>query len=330
MAQLNRIHRVIRILELLSMGRKLTCTELYETFDRQVSLRTIQRDMLTIQDAGIPLLTEKEFSKENVWYFPREYRHMIMPSIQQNELMAFYMLKAYLNTFRGTQLAEHLESLLDKLEDMAPGEVYLYLEDHQDILWSQDFGHYDYQSQDAILNTVLEFIRDEHWVTVTYRALSQSYTKTYDVFMYRLFTYKGLIYIAAYNPLHDNYISLALHRIKHIEQAKNQQRQVPPFSVEEFREKRFGVFSGEVETVKLEVKSEYKKYFVNRFWHPSQRNEMQPDGSLIMELQVPVSPELVSWILGWHEAIKVMSPQSLIQEIKNKVEAVACMYKMGE
>ena len=49
MAELTSVHRVIRILELLSMGRCLTSSELNREFDEKVSLRTLQRDMITIQ-----------------------------------------------------------------------------------------------------------------------------------------------------------------------------------------------------------------------------------------------------------------------------------------
>jgi predicted DNA-binding transcriptional regulator YafY len=77
MAELTSVQRIIRILELLSMGRNLTSSELNRIFDEKVTLRTIQRDMITIQQAGIPLICEKNHKKENVWSFPRDYRRMI-------------------------------------------------------------------------------------------------------------------------------------------------------------------------------------------------------------------------------------------------------------
>ncbi len=322
----NQTERIIQILALLSMGRKLTCSKLHDKFEHKVSLRTIQRDMMRIESAEIPLLIEKGDQGENVYTLPAAYRHMVIPSIQQNELLALYMLKAYLNTFRGTRIEEYLQNLLQKLEDMAPGDVYLYLADHKDIFWSQDAGQYDYGNRDHLLNEVLNLIKDEKWATITYRSLASEHSKTYDVFMYRLFSYKGVLYIAAYNPLYDNYISLALHRIEAIDEARNQKRTRPGFSVDAFRDERFGVFAGEVQHIRLQIRAEYTPYFVNRSWHPSQRNEMLADGGMMMHLQAPVSPELISWILGWHEALMVLQPQSLIAEITGKLEKMNTMY----
>ncbi len=42
----------------------------------------------------------------------------------------------------------------------------------------------------------------------------------------------------------------------------------------------------------------------------------QESGDLLLTLQVPLSPELITWILGWHEAITVLAPDTLIEEIK--------------
>jgi hypothetical protein len=41
MAESTSVQRIIRILELLSMGRNLTSSELHLAFDKEVSLRTI-------------------------------------------------------------------------------------------------------------------------------------------------------------------------------------------------------------------------------------------------------------------------------------------------
>ena len=40
----------------------------------------------------------------------------------------------------------------------------------------------------------------------------------------------------------------------------------------------------------------------------------------------PISPELVTWIPGWHTAIKVTKPGSLIEEITQKLEETLEIY----
>ncbi len=326
MAELTAVQRVIRILELLSMGRNLTTSDLRKEFDHKVTLRTIQRDMITIQQAGIPLNCEKNHKKENVWSFPREYRHMILPSIQKSELISLYILKAYLKEFRGTKIEDNLFSVIDKLEDMAPGEVYLDLDTTGDLLWDQDYGAYDYSELDDLINQVINAIVKKNWLRITYQGRDNN-AKTYLIFPYRLFSYHGSIYIAAYTPQYQTTISLVMQRIKSLRIEENISDMVPPFNMEDYRNRRFGVFGGPVEKIHLRIDPRYTIYFRNRFWHPSQEVKMQNDGSMMLSMEVPLSPELITWILGWHTAIKVIKPESLIKMIKQRLTETLKIYQ---
>jgi predicted DNA-binding transcriptional regulator YafY len=54
---------------------------------------------------------------------------------------------------------------------------------------------------------------------------------------------------------------------------------------------------------------------------------MQNDGSMILTMEVPLSPELFTWIIGWHEGIKVISPDRLADGILIKLKMVIKMYE---
>ena len=325
MGETSSLHRAIRILELLSMGRNVTASELYREFDGAITIRTLQRDMIAIQEAGIPLLCSKNATKENVWSFPRDYRGMVLPSIHRNELLSLYMLKAYLQEFRGTHIEKNLASVIEKLEDMAPGEVYLELDNNEEILWDQDFGAYDYSRLNDLLNRVIEAIIHTQWLTISYRGRGEANGKSLTVFPYRLFSYNGTIYLVAYLPRYQKAISLVLQRIISAEAAESD-HPVPPFDVQSYRLDRFGVYGGEIKTVRLHIAPDYAIYFGNRAWHPSQKAQTTKDGGMILEMEVPLSPELVTWILGWHEGIRVLAPDELIDTIKDKIKGMAHLY----
>ena len=314
------------MLELFSMGRKLTAAQLFAYFDQEVSIRTLQRDLITIQEAGIPLQMERETGKENIWSFPAEYRRMILPRIERNELLTMHILKAFLKSFRQTTIGSDLESLINKIEEIAPGEIYMELEGADELVWDQDIGHYDYHKTDGVLNQVIYLIITKNWATVTYRRSEKDEDKSYDIFPCRIFQYKGVLYVAAYNPYYDKFFSLTLHRIIDIKSAEDQQRPVPDFDLAAFRRNRFGVFAGEVEQVELEIQSDFAHYFKDRIWHPSQKISIKMDGTLLLKMEAPISPELVTWILGWHTAIKVTKPGSLIEIIRKNLEETLKIY----
>jgi len=327
MSEFSPIDRTVRILELLSLGRKVTSGDLYREFEGKITLRTLQRDIVAIRQAGIPLLYNKNEKKEKEWYFSRAYRRMVLPSIHKSELMSLYVLKAYLKEFKGTDIEKNLMSVIDKLEDMAPGDVYMELNTVSDIIWDQDFGAYDYSHLDDMIEKLIQVILKNQWINISYISSGEINHKTFILFPYRLFTYHGTLYLVVYLPKHKNTISLVLQRIKSIEIINDYNLAAPEFNIETFRQNRFGVFGGDIQTVKLFIKHEYAIYFRNRSWHPSQKTTKNTDGSLLLEMEIPLSPELITWILGWHEGIKVVSPKSLVYKIKDKLERTINIYK---
>ena len=326
MSELKPIDRIIKILERLSMGHHITASELYNQFDERVTLRTIQRDLIAIQEAGIPLMCSKNENKENVWSFSREYRNMIPPAIQKNELLSMYALKSYLKEFAGTNIESHLKSTIDKLENIVPGDVYTELEGKEDFVWDQDYGNFDYTEFGQILEEIIQVIIDKCWIKITYRSASTADAKTYSVFPYCLFSYHGALYLVVYAPDYNNTLSLLLHKIESTERIENPGETVPVFNLAQFKNDRFGVFGGDPQKVQLLINKDYISYFQNRQWHPTQKVKFQKDGNLLLEMDVPLSPELQTWILGWHEAIRVLAPIALIKEIKLKVNKIAEMY----
>jgi len=315
----NQISRIIEILQLFSMGRRLTCSDIRDHFDEAVSIRTIQRDISAIQEAQIPLHKRRGDGNQVTWSFPSSYKGMIMPAIQPNEMLALYILKAYLKTFHGTSIEQDIMSLSDKIEILSPGDVYLDFQDRQELIWDQDTGQFDYQEYGLLLTEIIQHILNKSWVTVTYKSMGEKEAKIYDLFIYYVFHYHGSLYLAAYTPEHHNFITLALHRLERIEKSVNTWAAPPELNITQFREQRFGVFGGSPQAVKLKISPQFTPYFINRNWHPSQNIRHMEDGSLWLEMNVPLSPELISWILSWHEAVFVVEPDALKDMVKERL-----------
>ena len=45
---------------------------------------------------------------------------------------------------------------------------------------------------------------------------------------------------------------------------------------------------------------------------------------------VGLTPELISWILGWSDYVKVQEPPELIEMVKERIKAMADIYKGGK
>jgi predicted DNA-binding transcriptional regulator YafY len=62
-------------------------------------------------------------------------------------------------------------------------------------------------------------------------------------------------------------------------------------------------------------------------WHPSQEIAAQPDGSVLLRLNVSNDWPLRSWILGFGPLARVMSPPALAAQIRDEIERAAALYR---
>ena len=64
-------------------------------------------------------------------------------------------------------------------------------------------------------------------------------------------------------------------------------------------------------------------------WHPSQKLESRPDGSLIWRGRIAGTHEVRVWILGWGADVEVLEPRSLRDEIAGDMRRTAELYAGG-
>jgi proteasome accessory factor B len=65
-------------------------------------------------------------------------------------------------------------------------------------------------------------------------------------------------------------------------------------------------------------------------WHPSQKIEIQSDGSIIMTLKVQNTIDFRSWILGKGADVEVLEPESLRNQIIQTNNMMMRLYKKSK
>ena len=67
-------------------------------------------------------------------------------------------------------------------------------------------------------------------------------------------------------------------------------------------------------------------YVKERVWHPSQQLREEPDGRVILTLDVSIDWALRSWILGFGPLARVLAPEVLAAEILEEIERTRSIY----
>ena len=64
-----------------------------------------------------------------------------------------------------------------------------------------------------------------------------------------------------------------------------------------------------------------------RQWKGFESYEEASDGRLLLIMKVTVTPEIVSWVLGWGALAEVLEPMHLRQQVAEQVHASASRYE---
>lgn len=139
---------------------------------------------------------------------------------------------------------------------------------------------------------------------------------------YKLFVYKGETYIIA-NCLERNDIRFfKLIRIKHyIITSINFDANINiENKLEEYRKNNIGIFSGQEYKLKLEISPPMANTIKERIWVDNQEIEDLENGKILFKATMKGETELISWILSMKSYVKVISPKSLKEKIREELE----------
>ena len=93
--------------------------------------------------------------------------------------------------------------------------------------------------------------------------------------------------------------------------------------------KRFGIepnLDDTVYDIKLEFSSRAGTFMSNRYWHCTQRFNQKATGKWEMRMNTGVNTELVDWIFGWGNQVKVLAPGLLQDKLKEKLVTMMDTY----
>jgi len=328
MAEFPQIERILKIIQILSSGARLTTSALLQRFDNQVSLRTLQRDLNRIGLAGIPITSRKIAANENEWFLDSHFRSFIPQTLGLNEYLAAHMLKENLKIFRNTEFSNEIDSLFEKIEQLVPDNVFQETDDAglEDLFGNYTAGLFDYSGYDEIINTIIEGITLKQKCFVSYYNAYEKTRKNFYVEPHRIIYFNGGLYVIGYLRRLKTFRLLAIQRIQKFKLMDETYPDEPQFVPALFWKGKFGLFSGEPENIKLRFSEQVRIHIEGRHWHSSQAYHDEEDGSLILELKVGLSPELISWIFNWNEYVEVLAPEKLRSIMIKKLKKLNKIY----
>lgn len=134
-------------------------------------------------------------------------------------------------------------------------------------------------------------------------------------------------YLIAYSDKYDKILHFRVDKMTNIKVlGDTAQKPDEPFDISEYTNKTFNMFGGESERVELLVHNSLIGVILDRF---GKNVSILKSGSehFTAVISVNESPMFLGWLLSFGDKMKVISPERLIDSIKNLSETISELYK---
>jgi predicted DNA-binding transcriptional regulator YafY len=261
-------------------------------YDFTVSLRTFQRDLKDIESVfGIEIKYDRS---QGVYRIVED----------SNTEIKERMLEAF-DTFNALQISERMS----------------------------DYIHFENRKSKGVENLYgfLHAIKNKLLVSFSYHKFWEESPEQRTIESYALKEFANRWYILGYDINRKAIRSFALDRLSEFEIHQKKFSPTINFNVEEYYKHSFGIISPEngqkPEEIIISCDTFQGKYIKALPFHHSQEIIKDTDDQLIIKLFLIPTYDFIQELLSKGKTIKVLQPQSLIQEIKQLYQAALSQYE---
>ena len=206
-----RLARLAAIVTQLQSKRLLTAREIAERY--QVSIRTVYRDIRTLEQSGVPIQTE-----EGRGYSIMEGYHLPPVMFTEEEALALVTAEQLINTNQDESLVQQYQNAITKIKS-----VLRHKQKAKTELLSDRLQVRANTKQAATSNYLIELqaaITNFQLVDLSYRSLAEEYTER-TVEPFAIYTTQGNWILIAYCRKRQDFRAFRLDRIQQLQLTAN-------------------------------------------------------------------------------------------------------------
>ena len=322
--QLARQWRVIRAIEASPGG--LTVAEIAKR--EETGIRTIYRDLESLQAAGFPLYTER-VDRVNRWAFIDTFKFKIPAPFTLTELMSLYVYKDLVRFLKGTPFFDSLESVFKKIQSTLPPQALRYLDQIQSVFHVGIKPYKEYGKFREILKQVNAAALESRRIEIVYHSLQRKEKTLRKVDPYKVWFYDGTIYLIGLCHIREEVRMFVLDRIKMLR--VTEERFDPPkdFDLNDFMRHSFKVMHDDLYSVKVRISHGWARWVGEKIWHESQKMTKLPDGSIEITFRVAGLDEIKRWVLSFGPDAIVLEPEKLKEMVRKDLSRNLAQYLTG-
>ena len=236
-----------------------------------------------------------------------------------------------LTTGDGSPLGDSAEQLVSTLERGFEHRLAPLVRRVQESFVYVPFGPKDYRQSEEVLDTIVQASVHRRPLMLRYRTRTGwAYSCRFEPWTVVL--YRDALFVhglqRGVGPAGGVRL-LAVDRVQEAEIEKGERFEVPEdYDPEAWFEGQLGLWQegGEPELVRIAFSERAALTAKERVW-PGQRGWSEAeDGRWVLELEIPVTPEVMTWVLTWGSEAEVLGPGSLRERVVAVLEGTLSAY----
>ena len=287
----------------------------YEGKDVDVSKRTVQLDIQMMRSDKLGYNAPIVVYDRKFYTYEEEDYSITNSPISNQDLSKLSEAVSFLKQFQGFSHFTELGSMVQKLED----HVYTQKTHEKPLI---DFEKNENLKGLEFLDQLYQFTLKKQAIEITYQSFKARHESTFIYHPYLLKEFRNRWFIIGKRRKNEGIMNLALDRIIAIEKSDASYVSDARFNTETYYKNAIGVSVSptlETENVLLYVNHRQAPYVLTKPFHHSQKEVSRDHYGVTISLDVQLNFELEKEILGLGEGIKVIAPERLKQNIKERL-----------
>lgn len=301
-----------------------------------ISTRQIRHDLNFLQDGYKTEIQSLKIPGEKKHYFryaDPEFSISNKPLTEEdliNLKSSLYILRRFSGLHNEASWIEEFAARIEKLPSQLEGHQKETLPENQKQIIAFDNQDENESGANWIIQ-LYKAIEKEHPLTVTYKEFGSGNEVKYNISPYLLKQFNRRWFLLCASEGLDHLTTLPLDRLLDIEPGTHKYIAYPGDEPLEFFEDIIGVINNmkhEVLEIELEVHKKLLPYLESKLLHESQKKAKATEDPEWYSLKINVKPnyEFYALILSHGERIRIVSPESVRNEMKQKVNMLHAHY----